>query len=252
MAKEKKVGIFGGVIVSICLIIMAVAIVMNNNEVKAQQQQPFKYYKALTQATDPSGLGYAGTLVYNTTSKHLWVLTGINNATGTTWVDLGSASSLGTVTVAAGGTGLTSITLHDLIIGNGTSAATLLDPSSTSGQPLVSQGTTSNPAFGAINLAGGSSIVSGALPAANNGLPLYSAGSQLTGANVKLTVGSCVLGSTCTVAVTYTSNSSYHCLTQDATTATGNTSMMVAYTSGNTVTISGLGTDTLDYICAGN
>lgn len=251
MAKEKKVQIASGMIGVICALVIAVALFVNING-HAQQQQPFKYFKALTQTTDPSGLGYAGTLVYNTVSKHLWVLTGLNNATGTTWVDLGSSASLGTVGVPQGGTGLTSVAVHDLLIGNGTSALNVLASSSTSGQPLLAQGTSADPAYGAINLAGGSSIVTGALPAANNGLPLFSGGSQLTGANVKLTVGNCVLGTSCTVTVAYTSNSSYHCFAQDRTAATGNTVVQVAYTSASTLTLSGSGTDTLDYFCAGN
>lgn len=56
-----------------------------------------------------------------------------------------------------GGTGLASITAHDLIIGNGTSPATLLAPSSTSGIPLVSQGASSDPAYSTAVVAGGGS-----------------------------------------------------------------------------------------------
>lgn len=57
--------------------------------------------------------------------------------------------------VAHGGTGLTTITAHDLLIGNGTSAITLLAPSATSGVALISQGAASNPAYGTVVVAGG-------------------------------------------------------------------------------------------------
>jgi len=61
----------------------------------------------------------------------------------------------GIVPVANGGTGLAAVTLHDLLIGNGTSPLTLLAPSATSGVPLISQGAASNPAYGTAVVAGG-------------------------------------------------------------------------------------------------
>lgn len=61
----------------------------------------------------------------------------------------------GVLPVANGGTGIAAITAHDLIIGNGTSAATLLAPSSTSGIPLVSQGASADPAYSTAVVAGG-------------------------------------------------------------------------------------------------
>ena len=73
----------------------------------------------------------------------------------------------GTLGVANGGTGVASPTAHDLLIGNGASAMSLLAPSGTSGQALTSQGAASNPAYAAINLAGGASIITGNLPVAN-------------------------------------------------------------------------------------
>lgn len=57
--------------------------------------------------------------------------------------------------VAHGGTGLTTVTAHDLLIGNGTGALTLLAPSATSGVALISQGAASNPAYGTVVVAGG-------------------------------------------------------------------------------------------------
>lgn len=57
--------------------------------------------------------------------------------------------------VNEGGTGLSTITAHDLIIGNGTSAPNLLAPSATSGIPLVSQGSSADPAYSTAVVAGG-------------------------------------------------------------------------------------------------
>ncbi len=57
------------------------------------------------------------------------------------------------LTPAGGGTGLTAITAHNLIIGNGTSS-TLLPPGTT-GLPLVSQGAAADPAYGRLTVPGG-------------------------------------------------------------------------------------------------
>jgi hypothetical protein len=65
---------------------------------------------------------------------------------------LGWTGQLG---VARGGSGLAAITAHNLPIGNGTSALTLLAPSATSGIPLISQGASANPAYGTALVAGG-------------------------------------------------------------------------------------------------
>jgi hypothetical protein len=67
----------------------------------------------------------------------------------------------GTAVVAGGGTGLTTITAHDILIGNGTSNVTLLAPSATSGAALISQGAASNPAYGSITVpSGGTGLAS--------------------------------------------------------------------------------------------
>lgn len=63
--------------------------------------------------------------------------------------------NLGTVPVSKGGTGLTSITAHDLVVGNGTSALTLLAPSATAGVAVVSQGAAADPHYGTVVVAGG-------------------------------------------------------------------------------------------------
>lgn len=79
---------------------------------------------------------------------------------GSPTVALLAATSLtlgwtGQLSVARGGTGLSSVTAHDLLIGNGTNALTLLAPSATSGIALVSQGAAADPAYSTVVVAGG-------------------------------------------------------------------------------------------------
>lgn len=89
---------------------------------------------------------------------------------GSSWMQTASVAAVGVdaitfiqfstsipVTVPFGGTGLTSVTAHYLMIGNGTSALTLLAPSATAGVPLVSAGAAADPAYGTAVVAGGGS-----------------------------------------------------------------------------------------------
>lgn len=61
-----------------------------------------------------------------------------------------------------GGTGLSSITAHNLLVGNGTSPTTLLAPSATVGIPLVSQGASADPAYSTAVVAGGGTGITSA------------------------------------------------------------------------------------------
>lgn len=91
---------------------------------------------------------------------------------------------------ANGGTGLSSITAHDLIIGNGTGNATLLAPSATSGVPLVSQGSSSDPTYGTVTVAGGGlGITSGT----SGGVPYFSSSSTIA-SSAALTANQLVIG----------------------------------------------------------
>jgi len=94
--------------------------------------------------------------------------------------------------VANGGTGLTAVTAHDLMIGNGTSALTLLAPSSTSGVPLISQGASSNPAYGTAVVAGGGT---GATTLTSNGV-LLGNGTSAVSATTAGTNGQLLIGGT--------------------------------------------------------
>lgn len=73
-----------------------------------------------------------------------------------------AATSLG---VALGGTGSATLTSHAVQVGAGTSALTQVGPDSTSGQPLLSAGSSADPAFGAVSLSGAG--VTGNLPVTN-------------------------------------------------------------------------------------
>jgi len=116
---------------------------------------------------------------------------------GVAVVSAGAAADpvYGTVSVSGGGTGLTSVTAHDLLIGNGTSALTLLAPSATSGVPVVSAGASADPVYGTASVSGGgtgltsltahdliigngTSAATLLAPSATAGIPLVSAGSS--------------------------------------------------------------------------
>jgi hypothetical protein len=120
-----------------------------------------KFLKADGSWTTPTGAGDVSSNTGTSVDNELVLFSGttgkiIKRATGTGAVSVSSGVvTQGTLSVGNGGTGLTSITAHDLIIGNGSSAATLLAPSATSGVALISQGASSDPAYGTVVVAGG-------------------------------------------------------------------------------------------------
>lgn len=114
----------------------------------------------------------------NATSGNVWTSTGPN--TSPTWQVAAASTPLtlagnsgsavassdtinvvgsGSITTVASGSTLTSsltgLTNHNLLIGAGTTTITPLAPSATSGIPLISQGVSSDPAFGTAVVAGG-------------------------------------------------------------------------------------------------
>jgi hypothetical protein len=80
-----------------------------------------------------------GLEIFNTTTNQ------IEFYNGTAWAPIGTVVSF-PITVAEGGTGLTSLTIHDLLLGNGTSNVTLVPPGATN-TALVSNGVSSDPSF---------------------------------------------------------------------------------------------------------
>lgn len=77
-----------------------------------------------------------------------------------------TAGVTGTLPVGNGGTGATSLTQYNLVVGNGTSAVTFIAPSATVGHVLLSNGSSANPSFGQVSLTVG---VTGTLPVGNGG-----------------------------------------------------------------------------------
>ena len=98
-----------------------------------------KVKRSYTASTVPTGL-VAGEIAVNATDGKIWIC----NAAGTTNVlvsSLARSDHTGTLSVANGGTGATTLTANNVILGNGTSAPTFVAPG-TSGNLLTSNGTT--------------------------------------------------------------------------------------------------------------
>jgi hypothetical protein len=133
--------------------------------------------------TLPDADGTSGQVLSTDGSGTLSWLTPLTSATavttfsaGTTGLTPTTATSgavvlAGTLDVDNGGTGRTFVTAYMPIVGGTTSTGTMqsVATGSTTGQPLLYQGASAVPAFGALNLAGGSTIVTGVLPVANGG-----------------------------------------------------------------------------------
>lgn len=119
------------------------------------------------------------------TLSGLGTVTSVNVSGGTTGltftggpiVDSGTLSMSGTLAIANGGTGLTSIGAGDLLVG-GSSGMQKITAVAT-GQVLLSQGTNTVPAYGKVNL---TSAVTGTLPVTNGGTGVTT--STGSGANV--------------------------------------------------------------------
>lgn len=104
----------------------------------------------------------------------------------------------GNLGVGAGGSGDTTLTAHSVLLGEGTSPIAFSGPSATSGFTLQSQGSSADPIFAALNLAGAG--VTGILPVANGG----TGSGTLAGANIvtvtgAITANDCVKWSSSTV-----------------------------------------------------
>ncbi|CAB4131346.1 hypothetical protein UFOVP120_82, partial [uncultured Caudovirales phage] len=107
-----------------------------------------------------------GTITVGTTSL-VWAQTSSSSSVtvSSPLIKTGSDISLGTVPTTLGGTGLTTLTAYNVMLGNGTGNVAFAAPGTT-GYPLLSTGAASNPAFGQLSLTAG---VTGTLPVANGG-----------------------------------------------------------------------------------
>lgn len=84
-----------------------------------------------------------------------------------------------TLGVAGGGTGATTLTTHGVVLGQGTSAVAVTS-AGTTGQALVSNGASSDPAFGTVGVpGGGTGIASGT----SGGVPYFSSGTTIASSN---------------------------------------------------------------------
>ena len=111
----------------------------------------------------------AGDVVYYNGAN--WVSLAGNNS-GTNFLQETSSGVPSWVAAASCGTCVTSaaaLTSNALVIGGGLQASSTLASLGNSGAPLLSAGAGSPPAFGALNLAGGSTVLTGILPIANGG-----------------------------------------------------------------------------------
>ena len=120
-----------------------------------------------------------GTITVGSTSL-VWVQTSSsgNIAVTAPITKTGNTIGLGTVGVANGGTGLTSLTAYAVLYAASTSSVGQISPSTT-GYPLLSTGASTAPAFGQLSLTAG---VTGTLPVGNGG----------TGTTTAFTTGSVV------------------------------------------------------------
>ena len=107
-----------------------------------------------------------GTITVGSTSL-VWVQTSSsgNIAVTAPITKTGNTIGLGTVGVANGGTGLTSLTAYAVLYAASTSSVGQISPSTT-GYPLLSTGASTAPAFGQLSLTAG---VTGTLPVGNGG-----------------------------------------------------------------------------------
>jgi len=107
-----------------------------------------------------------GTITVGTTSLTFAQTSSSSSVTVTSpLLKTGSVISLQTVPTTLGGTGLTTLTAYNVLLGNDTGNVAFAAPGTT-GYPLLSTGASSNPAFGQLSLTDG---VTGTLPVANGG-----------------------------------------------------------------------------------
>lgn len=179
---------------------------------------------------------------------------------GTSGIPLVSQGALadpifGSIAPNGGGTGLTSIAAHGVMIGEGTSAVSVIGPGA-SGLPLVGGGASADPVFATLGISGGGTNATTASAAAGNlGVPpVYSNAGAAVG-TPHIVEGQAVLSSG-SVAVTFngsavfTSTLTYQCTVSDLSTTAA--AANAAKASGTSVTFYGSGTDTVGYICVGN
>lgn len=117
--------------------------------------------------TAVAGTDYEQVLTFNSPLSRAGSVISVNLAGITLAGDVtgpASATVIGTVSVAKGGTGLTSFTQGDLVYASGTTTIVALAKSATATRYLSNTGSSNNPAWAQVNLANG---VTGNLPVSN-------------------------------------------------------------------------------------
>jgi hypothetical protein len=121
-------------------------------------------------------------VLVNVNQTYLFISDGVNFETVSPVSDLAN-NVTGVLNVVNGGTGAASLTAHNVILGNGTSAVALVTPSATH-FALVSNGTSADPSFQALDL---SVAVTGVLPVLSGpGVLTATAGSTSIPANAMI------------------------------------------------------------------
>lgn len=111
----------------------------------------------------------AGSTTISLTNSNLQAGT-YSNITGVGTISTGTWQGTA-VAVAYGGTGRNALTAHYLVVGNGTTAVTLVAPG-TSGLPLLSGGAAADPDYGALDIS--TSAATGTLPVTKGGTGIAS------------------------------------------------------------------------------
>jgi hypothetical protein len=135
--------------------------------------------------TTPTGnqvmMWSSGTSKWTPTSLTLSLIpaptgTGVALLSGGAWVAAAGTVNLASSTyvsgilgVANGGTADSTLTLHSVLIGEGTGAIAFAGPSASTGLPLLSSGSSADPTFGQLSLTTATGAVTGILPAPNGG-----------------------------------------------------------------------------------
>ena len=137
--------------------------------------------------------------------------------------------------VIEGGTGLVTATAHDVLVGAGTSAITLVAPSATAGVPLVSGGASADPSYTTAVVAGGGT---GAVTFTSHGVLLGNTTSAIT-ATAAGTTGQVLTGVTGSAPTWQAAAGGSVTITGDSGSVSGSSLTLTGSTSGAVFTGSG-------------
>jgi len=168
---------------------------------------------------------------------------GVSSVTGTANQILASPTTGAVVLSLVGPYTPATYTAHGVLLGEGTSSIVAVAPNATSGLPLISQGSTSDPAFGTAVVAGGGT---GAITLTSNGVLLGNGTSAVT-ATTAGTTGQVLTGVTGSAPTFQSPAASSISITGDsggalsgaAFTLTGGTTGLTFAGSGSTETLGG-------------